>query len=377
MSFEDYSNHQPSYEKPDIEVVLQDVKAVTIEVVEPNIDVSLAGADEDYAKTLIMGSDILRGNTLIVPESMSETVTTGVDNKISFERRRTGPKKSSHGVFFGDLNIGGVNYSVAMRPYSEAAAKDSILDYSRNKIAIQRCMGNLAHLGVLGFEDGPKYVVTLLEEGLSTLDSMDWSEFRNDPESKPSEPLVNILNGAAREIAYAHHKNIGHGDLAARNIAVTTRSAIFLIDWEKAQVHKESYTDVEVRFGSVMKDMRLFIPSLINSPEHPLEPGLGLLDRNRSFEDNWAILSAKFVEPYEQWRSDFVSGMHKERLDHHSRNERSEDLESELEETRKLVLQLLKEWHNTSDIDVASLAIKNSGEPEDILANDLVDAGRL
>lgn len=205
------------------------------------------------------------------------------DNNLSFSPLVSrGGKRSAHGVFFGDLYSGNNHIAtVAVKPH-EISGIDSCLNDYANTLAVQDL--GIFSVQSLGFimnknKKGEAYSFTILEETLTTLDSIDWSNFYPATDINPGmQEMWRILSD---QLAVLHEGgNISHGDMAARNIATIAEQAgsesIFFIDWEMARISKLAPRDAEVRYNHSYADLSVLMESMCLPPHGNFKSGIGL-----------------------------------------------------------------------------------------------------
>lgn len=215
-------------------------------------------------------------------------------------RRSRAGKNSAHGVFFGDLILSsGATLSLAVKPHDvEGNEKSALTDLLCTQIVERLGFYTLAPAGLLlngDPEHDTAYSLTVLDEGLSTFDSVDWSSFAMNMSSHPG--MREQWRAAANQTAVLHDSGQAcHGDLAGRNIATSGDGGAFLIDWEKARFSGAPPRDAEVRYQYSYADLSVLLESMARSPEDPFKPGIGLLHENVG--DWWGSFKEVFFEDY-------------------------------------------------------------------------------
>lgn len=212
-------------------------------------------------------------------------------------------KQSRHGVFFGDLQLGpGLQVPVAVKPHLDEE-RDSCLDEYFNTLAItQLGMSTLVELGFIygDREEDPAYSITVLQEGLSTLDSVDWSSFYPDIEEHPG--MLALWKGAAYQAAKLHAPgNRSHGDLAGRNVgekggALSDQTRVILLDWESATIGGQPPRDAEVRYSHSHSDITTIVESMCRSTDVDFRAGIGVFAGKSG--DWWQGFRAVFLDSY-------------------------------------------------------------------------------
>ncbi len=226
---------------------------------------------------------------------------------ITFTPLRTrGGKRSVHGVFFGTMQWQDGNaMQVAVKPHDTDSRRSCATDYVANVAIDELGLHNLESLGVvMSARDETAYSITRLNPGLTTLDSVNWRYFKEDP--NVARYSSTIWSQVARQTAMIHALgSVKHGDLAARNIAVQSDGGVFPIDWEHASISLKTPRDAEVRYSMSWTDMSMLMESLILPPVAPAgtKIGLGLFAGSH---DVWGDFSATVFDEYAQTRLGYV-----------------------------------------------------------------------
>lgn len=222
---------------------------------------------------------------------------------ISFEARvARGGKRSNHGVFFGDLNFSDHSVAVAVKPHHDNASKTCFGDYFKGCAVRQLGTYTLKPFGFIIGEvgDNRAYSMTELEDGVSTLDSIDWSTYLPDDSLHPG--MQELWRSTREQAAVLHAEGrISHGDMAARNIATTTEGSTFFIDWELACIKATKSNNVQARVEQSYIDLQKLLESMASPPNAKnITPGIGLLFNKEV--DWWGAFDDIFFEGYRQAR---------------------------------------------------------------------------
>lgn len=197
-------------------------------------------------------------------------------------------KNSAHGVFFGDLAFDdGRALAVAVKPHTlHDATNSSLVDYF-NGVAVNKLgLFSLQPAGCLLDTDNRAYSLTVLDETLTTLDSIDWTSFYPDMDKHPG--MQQIWSQIARQLGLLHSAGaMTHGDLAGRNIAVTADNYAFLIDWERAHISTVQPGDAEVRYEWSHPDLASLLESMCRPPHDDFKAGLGIFYGDKGAVGNW------------------------------------------------------------------------------------------
>lgn len=194
-------------------------------------------------------------------------------------------KNSAHGVFFGDIQfINGQTLPVAVKPHEVGDVHESaIRDHLNGKAIRSLGLYSLQPVGVMLTGSNEAYSLTVLEETLTTLDSVDWSEFYPMTDHNPG--MIQIWSQVARQTGFLHSLgSMSHGDLAGRNIAVTADNYVFPIDWEMAHVSLVAPRDAEVRYEFSHPDLLKLVENFCRPPHDNFKAGLGIFFGK---EGNW------------------------------------------------------------------------------------------
>lgn len=208
-----------------------------------------------------------------------------------------GGKNSAHGVFFGDLGFeSGLSLPVAVKPYDSEDSEKPVLREHFNSRAIREVgLYSLHPMGVILGSSDENYYLTLLEESLTTLDSVDWSKFYPDMDENPG--MMQIWSQIARQVALMHSLgSVSHLDLAGRNIAATAGNYAFLIDWERAHVSLVKPTEAEIKYHFSHPDLSSLIETCFKSPNDPFKAGLGIFYKKTG--DIWSAIREMFLDEY-------------------------------------------------------------------------------
>lgn len=213
-------------------------------------------------------------NTLLLPSELAGYEEVKAVNFSPLVAR--GGRHSGHGVFFGNLHFDHDNQlPVAIKPHTINPQSSSLKDYLNNIGANQLGFFNLQPAGVLLRNSGVSYSLTVLKDDLTTLDTIDWSEFY--PKFSDNPGMIQIWSQVARQSALLHaNGTLEHGDLAGRNIAITTDDNVFFIDWERATLQLGQPRDAEVRYNHSFGDLSVLAESMCRPPHDDFKAGLGI-----------------------------------------------------------------------------------------------------
>jgi len=224
-------------------------------------------------------------------------------------RSARGGKNSRHGVFFGDLHFrNGLDLPVAVKPYEEEDPKktawSTLKDYY-NGLAV-------GHIGLYSLQpvghllDGSKtgYSITLLEETLTTLDSIDWSNYYPNIGAHPG--MSNIWSQIGRQAAMLHSLGANtHWDMAGRNMAETAEDYAFFIDWESSVISPVQPPQAEMRFEFSFPDLKELMRTMCFSPYAQPEAGLGIFHGKNG--DLWQAFRDVVFDEYLGVREDMAT----------------------------------------------------------------------
>lgn len=206
-------------------------------------------------------------------------------------------KNSAHGVFFGDIHFSEVDsLAVAVKPHTDEYRVESALyDHLNSRAITELGFYSLQPVGIVTDGDRSAYSLTLLEETLTTLDSIDWSDFYPNTDNHPGMKL--IWSQIARQVALLHSKgSLSHGDLAGRNIAITAENYAFLIDWERAHISLTTPRDAEVRYEFSHPDLAMLLETFCRPPNDEFRAGLGIFYGKDG--DWWQGFCELFLDEY-------------------------------------------------------------------------------
>lgn len=225
-------------------------------------------------------------------------------------------KNSRHGVFFGNLIVGEEYYSipVAVKPFIDTSHSEATtVEYLNTAAAHSLGLSSIMPVGFILDGERQSYLLTRLEESLTTLDTIDWSEFYPNTANNPG--MSEHWSQTARLLALFH--SLGsccHGDTAGRNLAITADdSGVIMIDWELARISLQPPRDAEIRYGYSQEDLNVLVESLCRPAHINYKAGLGIFYGKGG--DWWQAFDNLFFKEYASHRLDFASiGKHKRAL---------------------------------------------------------------
>ena len=274
-------------------------------------------ADPAFAaqKSFFAGPDFKGEPTFYLNSDVAHEFTSDI---VDFEPFVSRGKGSAHQVFFGALMLAdGSEVHVAIKPYESdptdpsqryAAEENCFRDYFTNVAAKDCGFESLESVGFILDQEGYPYSLTLLEESLSTLDSINWTRFYE--QGYETVGMRELIHKVALLTAWLHSNGDSfHGDLALRNVATNPHGHVFFIDWEKGKVTNLPSGDVEERFGKSWLDLKTFLAD-IAKPTKCENPGAGLFTLCE--EDWWTAFKDIFLDDYVEYRKRFVQqGSHR------------------------------------------------------------------
>lgn len=208
-----------------------------------------------------------------------------------------GGKRSAHGVFFGRLRKGEDEISVAVKPHTANAFITGLDDYFKNHAISELGFYSLKPAGLLLASREKAYSMTVLEEGLTTLDSIDWSHYYPNAEENPGmQEMWRVISDQAAILHAMGNKT--HGDMAARNIATNTDGLTFFIDWEHAQLSNNKTRDAETRYSRSYADLSVLLESMCLPPHADIggKAGIGMFYGKKC--DWWKAFCEVFFDEY-------------------------------------------------------------------------------
>ncbi len=315
---------------------------VTIRDVIPDID------QDDYdvrgAMKRFVAYEYKEEPTLYVNPKLG--IETGISELRFAPYMSRGGKKSKHGVFFGKLALGGYDgIDVAVKPHDTTLEstdfqyfESAVGDYFKTAAVHDLGVFTLTHAGIfLGSpDDEMAYSMTMLKEGVTTIDSIDWSQFFPNTQRHPG--MQQIWTSIAEQLACFHDYSDGklyksHGDLAPRNIATSSDEGQFFIDWETASFTPGIPKDTEVGATSAYLDLSVLVESMCLPPHANLggKNGIGIFYGKQG--DWWKGFRDIFWDTYATMRRELANKQsHKNRLTSQL-DEELDWLESELEDS--------------------------------------------
>lgn len=323
--------------------VLTDVKHVAPIAPDVNMDDDLP---VEYAKRRFLAFDFNNETTLFLDPSIIGSEGVDADETtLTFEPlvARSG-KRSAHGVFFGRLQVGDSEIDVAVKPHTTNALKTGPDDYFKMAAVREEGFHTLTPIALLLADKDADvaYSMTLLEEGLTTLDSIDWLSFFPNITRNPG--MQELWREVSGQVAILHSDGKkSHGDLAARNIAIHPDGAAFLIDWEYAYITGIPPRDAESRYNRSYSDLSTLLESMCLPPHANLggvegiggKSGIGIFYGKE--ENWWEGFCDIFWDEYVHTRLQVASlGNHKGRALQEVKEE-LEELERSLQEDMRMM----------------------------------------
>lgn len=273
--------HQEAVKVQEFASLLSSIEVVPMEF---EVDVSSQNPSVDVMREVQVSSDFKTPKFFVIPE-LFESVSKRL---VGFEPVvASGVQGSRHGVFFGDLVFDDWSeIAVAVKPYvsptdevneKRKAESECLNDFFTTTAARESGFESIVPLGFILDADGTPYSITLLDEGIDTLDTFDWTNFFD--EDFDSQNMRNILTKLAFHAAILHeHGDSFHGDLAPRNAAYTMEGNVFLIDWEYGKVTSHSSGDPEEHFGRTFTDLKSMMLAMMDPTDLKHNPGIGLFE---------------------------------------------------------------------------------------------------
>lgn len=206
-------------------------------------------------------------NTLFIPFGGGSNGQTVANDFIASPLTTSSSKRSQHGLFFSRLDSPTRRLRVAVKPfYTDIAVYQAVSEQIKIQAFRDLGMTALRPFGVvIGDKDSygnqHAYGLTALHDGLTTLDSIDWSGFAADPNRNPG--MTEIWKSVARESALMHSTGqVSHKDFEARNLATSVSQLGFPIDNETAYLSHEKPRDAETRYGNSLIDLDTLLLSM-------------------------------------------------------------------------------------------------------------------
>jgi len=210
-----------------------------------------------------------------------------------------GGKRSFHGVFFGDFDIGSeLSIPVAVKPHVDQPSESCLKDYLSNGAVKRIGLHTLRNVGYV-MSETRAYSMTVLDDTLDTFDSLDWSGFLPNIYENPG--MQDMWRELAGQTAFLHAKgSMSHGDLAGRNVAIGSEGSAFVIDWEKARLSFVPPRDVEAQFSNSYLDLSVLLESMCLPPHAEFKAGLGIFYGKT--QDWWQGFQDIFFDEYKEVR---------------------------------------------------------------------------
>lgn len=263
------------------------------------------------------------------------------DCKLSFTPLvARGGKRSAHGVFFGTLRIGESPIRVAVKPHMSDVFTTGLDDYFKTHAVSKLGVYTLTPAGLLlpSRDKDQSYSMTVLEEGLSTLDSINWADYY--PRVEQNLGMQELWRGVSGQSAVLHAEgNKSHGDMAARNIATSAEDTVFFIDWEHALLSNQPPRDAESRYAHSYKDLSVLLESMCLPPHADIggRAGIGIFYGKKG--DWWEGFCEVFFNEYKHVRMELAKSGH-----HHKKTEA--EVTEEVHELSRSLRANLEMWRD-------------------------------
>ncbi|MEO5627532.1 MAG: lipopolysaccharide kinase InaA family protein [Candidatus Saccharimonadales bacterium] len=282
--------------------------------------------------------------TFFISEGLAQSSFLASEN-LSFEPRVSrGGKSTHHGVFFGNLRVGADQLiPVAVKPHETNPIDSCLRDYLNNDAVQKLGFYTPESVGYIisGTEnEKTAYSLSLLDETLTTLEGINWSDFFPDTTQNPG--MQEIWREVSQQIAIIHaHGNMSHGDLAPRNIATSAEGGVFIIDWEKANLSLAPVTDTKVSLLRSHSDLSILLESMCRPTHVKFKTGIGLFYGKDG--DWWQGFCDIFFDEYCEVRRMEASTGTKPRQGGKQRLDEVEDELAKLTEMLKEDIQMYQE----------------------------------
>lgn len=302
---------------------------ISIHSIDPTIDMSHPRPASIAVDRFLSTSDLPEKALYLLPEyttALGEAELLGFEPYVS-----TGSKTSGHGVFFGALYFAdGRELEVAVKPHDAKDPDPEILrkmqvsclgDFYKNLAAHEAKFEGLHSVGVVIDKSGVPYSLTLLDSDLSTLDSIDWTNFHK--EGFDDTGMRILWDKAAVLVADVHDEDdSSHGDLAPRNFATHPEGLLELIDWEMGNV-TNFRSDLRTRTKRTHDDLRRLMYSMLNPPDIGKLSGVDMFKEFNG--DWWDGFRDVFFDTYQDWRLALAQqGSHKAQVVRETEEEMAE-----------------------------------------------------
>lgn len=266
---------------PEAERIVQFQKSLVsvnnIEIINPEFDFEEKDP-VNYSIKRFLAYEYDKTPTLFINPELGIDTSSKISNIEFTPLIARGGKRSAHGVFFGKLSVDGEQLNIAVKPHTVNALKTGPDDYFKNLVVKKFGHYNLSPAGLYIVNEEEAYSMTILDEGLSTLDSIDWTEYYPNIDNNPG--MQEMWRSVSGQAALLHASgNKMHGDMAARNIATSADGFTFFIDWEYARLSEQKPRDAETRYNHSYGDLSVLLESMCLPPHADIggKAGIGIL----------------------------------------------------------------------------------------------------
>jgi hypothetical protein len=242
-------------------------------------------------------------------------------------RRTSGPKTSSHGVFFGVIHEKPDDVTnaiaVAIKPCVDKPLT-AIEDWVGNSLARKVDDRSYEPIGFFTSNEIAYSITRFDPEGFDTLEKIPWvnaARYEGEPEYTEQQE---ILKKIGTSLANLHDNNVFHGDPQFKNIVHDISGETYFIDWESAKFYQETPPE-NIVVSKTEHDLRVLFGSMARSIH---DNGVGLLEK-KTPSAQWAAFRTFIFEPYEE------AYIHELTNDFEKEQERRLDVLGEVEERMK------------------------------------------
>lgn len=292
-----------------------------VQTINPEVNMSSLNPARDAVDEFMASYNVFEPSLLLRPEFaqlVKGAPVVGFEPYVSSQQKNEGSRIdpiSGHGVFFGALILeDGNEIEIAVKPHhipgntdesdKRRMARSCVRDYYTNVAAHQGGFEGILPIGFLLNPNGTPYSLTLLNQEMSTFDTVDWRSFFSP--GFETEGMRDMWDKAAMRVAVLHDMGMSsHNDLYPRNFGATVDGHVDLIDWEKGNVTNNNEVDLKKRFKLTKNDIKDLMEGMVKPENYG---GIAMFAANKG--DWWEDFKDVFLSLYVEARLSLAEESH-------------------------------------------------------------------